>query len=162
MDSIQEIPTTEVENPTETWTFRLAAEEDSSDFADWTLNNNKIPRKDIVAIMGENNPTAKSFVIEHKGKVALYAPFYCQLNLGFIGFNPEVTGKERLKALEKMLWCAAEFAYDHGIREITVQTSKDYPIGKWALKHGFEPESRTTFKFRVTPLVNPFKELLCV
>jgi len=48
-----------------------------------------------------------------------------------------------------------QFANLLGIREIVVQTSAEYPVAKWASKNGFVEEPRQTFKYRVTPLVEP-------
>jgi hypothetical protein len=147
-----------MENPTleaNGLTFRFAQPSDSEAFAKWALENPKIPHKDILASLSVNNPTTVVLVIEKDGQPVLFAPFYCQLNLSYLGFNPDVVGKDRLRALEALKWVAASFAHHHGIREVTVQTAKDYPIGQWALKHGFKEEPRQTFKMRVTPTVDP-------
>jgi hypothetical protein len=139
-------------------TFRFAQPSDAESFTRWAVENPKIPHKDILASMKANNPTSTVLVIEENGVPILFAPFYCQMNLAYLGFNPEYEGKIRLKALNALQWAIASFAYEFGVREVTVQTSKDYPVGKWALKHGFKEENRQTFTMRVTPISNPDEE----
>lgn len=136
-------------------TFRPAQPSDAAAFAKWATNNDKIPKKDILAALSENNPTTVVIVVEKDGEPLLYVPLYCSINLAYLGFRPGSHGKDRLKAMAAMQWAIASFAFEHGIREVNVQTSKDYPVGQWALKHGFKEESRQTFKMRVTPLVDP-------
>jgi hypothetical protein len=137
------------------FTFRWAQPSDSELFAKWASENDKIPRKDILSSMSVNNPTCVFFVIEKDGVPVVYAPFHARLILDFLGFNPESGRKDRLEALSSLQNVISEFALIHGIREIAVESAKDYPVAKWAVKNGFEPEPRETFKLRVTPLVNP-------
>jgi hypothetical protein len=137
------------------FTFRFAQPSDAPAFVKWSTENGKIPHKDILASMSDNNPTAVFFVIEKDGVPVLFAPFYAQMILAYLGFNPEAGRKDRVDALESLKWVISQFAFDHGVHEITVQTSKDYPVGRWALKNGFVAEPRETFKMRVTPLIDP-------
>lgn len=137
--------------------FRFAEARDSAEFSKWALENDKIPRKDILATLKDNNPTTVTFVIENEGVPVLFAPVYCLMNLAYLGFNPEAAAKDRLQALEALQAVLSSFAIKHGVHEITVQTSKDYPVAQWALKHEFNEEPRTTFKYRVTPLINPME-----
>lgn len=139
-------------------TFRFAQPSDAESFIKWATENPKIPKKDILASMKANNPTSVVLVIEKNGEPVLFAPIYCQINLAYLGFNPECEAKDRLKALSALQWVIAGFAFEHGVHEVTVQTSKDYPVGKWALKHGFKEESRQTFTMRVTPISDPDEE----
>ena len=138
------------------YTFRFAAPDDSDKFLKWAMENDKIPFRDILTGVKENNPTAVALVIEKDGEPVLFAPVYAQINLSFLGFNPDVKGKTRLKALESLKSVLCAFAEGYGINEITVQTSPDYPVGQWALKHGFKEEPRQTFKLNVKTLVDPF------
>lgn len=129
--------------------FRFAEEKDSEAFAKWAVENPQIPQRDMLASLKSNNPTCVTLVVEKDGVPVLFAPIYCQINVAFLGFNPELEGKIRLQAMEAMQKCIAAFATLHGVREITVQTAKDYPVAKWAVKHGFKPEARQTFKFHI-------------
>jgi hypothetical protein len=137
------------------FTFRWAQPSDSELFAKWASENDKIPHRDVLASMSLNNPTCVFFVIEKDGVPVVFAPFYARMILAFLGFNPKAGKKDRLDALSSLQNVIAQFAFDHGIREIAVETAKDYPVGRWALRNGFEPEPRETFKMRVTPLVDP-------
>jgi hypothetical protein len=136
-------------------TYRWAEPADAEAFALWSSGNGKIPHKDVVASMSVNNPTCVYFVIEKDGAPLLFAPFYLQMNLGFLGFNPNANRRDRIEALAKMQEISSQFANLLGIREIVVQTSAEYPVAKWASKNGFVEEPRQTFKYRVTPLVDP-------
>jgi hypothetical protein len=136
-------------------TYRWAEPSDAEAFSLWSSTNAKIPHKDVVATMSVNNPTCVYFVIEKNGVPLLFAPFYLQMLLGFLAFNPHAGRRDRINALEKMHEVSAGFASNLGIREVVVQTSPEYPVAKWAVKNGFEEEPRTTFKYRVTPLVDP-------
>jgi len=140
------------------FTFRFAQPSDTESFVKWSTENGKIPHKDIIAAMSANNPTVVFFVIEKDGVPVLFAPFYCQMVLAFLGFNPDARRKDRVDALESLKWVISQFAFDYGVREIAVNTSKDYPVGRWALKNGFVPDGRELFKMRVTPLIDPNKE----
>ncbi len=130
-------------------TVRFAEPRDAETFARWAAENPNIPQKDALSVTKDRNATSIALVIEEDDKVVLFVPFYCQMNLGFIGFNPESDARQRIRGLEAMQKALTAFAQEHGINEITVQTAKDYPIAKWAIKHGFEPENRQTFKFWV-------------
>jgi len=136
-------------------TYRWAQPSDAEAFSKWSSENGKIPHKDILASMSANNPTCVYFVIEKDGVPILFAPFYVQMILAFLGFNPEAGRKDRIDALAKMQEITSKFAEKHGIREIAVQTSPEYPVAKWAVKNGFNEEPRKTFKYRVTPLIDP-------
>lgn len=135
--------------------IRLPEPRDSKDFAKWATENGKIPKKDILSVFKANNPTSTALVVEQDGKVIMYVPFYCVMNIGFLGFNPEASSRDRIKAMGAMLSVLAEFAKTYGVNELTVQSAKDYPVAQWAVKHGFEPESRQTFKYHVKPVEDP-------
>src|SRR5208282_5960715 len=93
----------------------------------------------------ENNPTSVTLVIEKNGVPILFAPFYCQMNLAFLGFNPTMQGSVRLRALRAMRNAAAAFAAIHGVKEITTESLPDYPVAQWAIQNGFDVSKRQTF-----------------
>lgn len=136
-------------------TYRWANPSDTEAFVKWATGNNKIPHKDILASMHLNNPTCVFFVVEKDGVPILFAPFYFQMNLAFLGFNPDAGRRDRMNALAKMQEISTQWAQNYGVQELVVSTSKDYPVGRWALQNGFEPEPRETFKLRITPLIDP-------
>ena len=138
------------------YTVRFGKPEEAKEFARWAIENDKIPHMDVVSVLKENNPTAVYLVIEKEGTPILYVPIYAQVNVGFLGFNPDIKGKARLAALGELKESLKNFAKSFGINEITVQTSPDYPVGKWALKHGFREEKRQTFKLLVEKQIDPF------
>ena len=131
------------------WTFRLAVPTDAPAFAQWATENPLIDREDVQAGLSQNNPTAVVFVAELDGVPMAFAPFYCQMALAHLGFNPESRGTEKLKALQVMLDGVAMFSYQMGIRELVTLSKKDYPVAKWAESKGFEPDSREQFKLNL-------------
>ena len=128
--------------------FRLAEEKDSAPFAAWIGQSTQIPIEDVKASLKENNPTSITLVIEDaQGKPILFAPTFAVAVLGFLGFNPESDPMERLSALEVLQGTAQAFWREHGVTEIDVLTREDYPVAKWALRHGAEIEPRQLLRF---------------
>jgi hypothetical protein len=132
------------------YTFRFAEARDSETFAHWATNNALISKDDLLASLKQNNPTSVTLVIEKDGVPVVFAPFYCQMNLGFLGFNPDLQGRVRLQGLHALRNAVSAFAAMHGVREITVQSSDNYPVAQWALHNGFQGEKRKTFRMRLT------------
>jgi len=128
-------------------TVRIAAEKDAEPFANWIAASTQIPVEDVKASLKENNPTSVTLVIEdERGKVILAAPTYAVAMLGFIIFNPETTDLERGKGLAAIKKAAQAFWAMHGVTEIDTLTREDYPVAQWAMRHGFELESRTLLR----------------
>jgi ABC-type amino acid transport substrate-binding protein len=132
----------------------MAEPADAAAFTDWTCGNPQIDPKDAQAGLKKNNPTAVCFAVEDdKGKVVAFAPAYCQLTVAHLAFNPESDAEERKEALQWVLNGLMAFAVQFGIREITMTSKEKYPVAKWAVKHGFEPESRQLFLFNINKVL---------
>jgi hypothetical protein len=128
------------------FTVRLAGAEDSEPFAKWIAESTQIPVEDVKASLKDNNPTSITLVIEKNGEVVLFAPLYAVARLAFIGFNPEMPGRERLKAMDALKKAAQAFWGMHGVNEIETLTMEGYPVAQWAMKHGFAVEPRQVLK----------------
>ena len=144
---------------TQGWKFRLAEPTDAEAFAEWTLSNPQIDPKDIEAAKRKNNPTVLYFVAEDsEGRVIAFAPLYWQMVLAHLVFNPEAEGKDRLHAMQVLLKGAIVQAAQIGIREIVTLSKENYPVAKWAVKHGFDLEPRQIFKFDINRVLDIAKE----
>jgi hypothetical protein len=137
--------------------FRLAVSDDAPAFSKWAAENPQIEQKDLIATLKAKNPTCLFFVAEEDGVAILFAPFYCQWTLAHLAFNPESTGKQKLRALNTMLHGAMAFAVQYGIREITTLSKKEYGVAKWAAANGFVEEERTQFKFDINKVLEEAK-----
>lgn len=133
--------------------FRFAEADDSRPFAEWVNNNPLIAEEDITASLKANNPTSVTLVIEDESGVKMFASGYCQFHIAHLAYNPETDGKERLRAMAMMQKAIAAFSRLHGINEVTVSTYEDYPVAKWAMKHGFEVEPRQTLKLDARKII---------
>ena len=136
------------------WRFRAAESTDAEAFSKWVAENDQIEPRDLLTALSHNNPTTIFFVVERDGKPILFAPFYCQMMLAYLGFNPDSDGKDRLKALQTMLDGAMGFAVQFGIHEIATLSKENYPVARWAVGHGFELESRQFFKFDINRVLS--------
>ena len=131
-------------------TCRLAEPADAEAFTNWTLSNPQIDPKDIEAAKKKNNPTVVYFAAENSdGKVIAFAPVYVQMILAHLVFDPAATGEERKQAMESMLQGGIAYAFELGIREIVTLSKEEYGVAKWAVKHGFELDSRQFFKLDI-------------
>lgn len=140
------------------WTWRLAELKDAKDFATWAAHNPQIEQHDLIAALGAKNPTVVYIAVENpEGKIILFAPFYFQLTLPFIGFNPDAEPKEKLKAMEVLTDGASAFAVQYGVREITTLSKEEYPVAKWGLKHGFRLEDRQTLTLDINKILDEAK-----
>lgn len=135
------------------WKFRLAEPSDAAAFSKWAAENTQIDPADLMSAMKANNPTVVFFAAERDGVVVAFAPLYCQMQLAHLGFNPEIQGKDRLKALEVLIDGATAFAYQFGVREITTLTKDSYAMGEWAAKHGFEKDERSIYKLDINKIL---------
>jgi hypothetical protein len=121
---------------------RIADEKDSEPFARWIAQSNQIPVEDVKASLKKCNPTSVTLVIEQDGKVILFAPMYALAMLGFIGFNPATSERQRLKGLDALNKTAEAFWKQHGVTTLCTLSKENYPIAKWAMHNGFEVEPR--------------------
>ena len=136
------------------WKFRFANVDDANDFSRWAAHNQQIDQKDLIASLGSKNPTVIYLAVENpEGKVILFAPFYCQMTLPFLGFNPDAEPKEKLKAMEVLTDGATAFAVQYGVREITTLSQPEYPVAQWGLKHGFRLEDRQTLTLDINKIL---------
>ncbi len=136
-----------------TWTFRGAEPTDAEAFANWVSQNDQIEPRDINAAALKNQPSVLYFVVEKDGVPVGFAPVYLQLALAHLGFNPEAEGRDKLEAMQRLLNGTVAFAVQFGIREIVTLSKENYPVAKWALKHGFDLEPRQSFKFDINKLL---------
>ena len=135
---------------TQGWMFRLAGPDDAEAFTQWTLANPQIDPKDIEAAKKKNNPTTVYFVAENaEGQVVAFAPVYLQRILAHLVFNPDADGKDKLRAMDFLLKGTVLFAIQEGVREVVTLSKEDYPVAKWAVKHGFDLDPRQLFKFDI-------------
>ena len=133
-------------------TFRFAEPSDAESFVKWATENAAIDFRDMADSMKVNNPTCVTLVVERDGVPILFSPFYATMTLAYLGFNPDRDDpRERLEALETMLKAMSAFATLHGVREIGTFTNTDQMVAKWALRHGFKKEERSTFRYKIHP-----------
>ena len=135
--------------------FRLAKPEDATAFAEWVANNPQIDARDIQAAQSKTNPTVLYFVATKDDVPVAFAPLHCVAMLDHLAFNPESEGRDRLKALQTLIDGCTAFFVQLGIREIQTLTKEEYPVGAWALKHGFEKDDRETFRMDINKLMAP-------
>lgn len=137
------------------WTFRLAVPDDAEAFSKWAAENPHIDTKDLLAGTKKQNPTVLFFVVEKDGVVQLFAPVYLQMMLAFLGFNPEVDGKDRLHAMTTLADGVSALAVQFGVRELMVMSKPEYPVAQWAVKHDFDLEPRQAFKLDLNRVLDP-------
>jgi hypothetical protein len=129
------------------WVFRGAEPRDADAFAKWVENNSLIDPKDVTAAAKKNQPTVLYFVVEKDGVPVAFAPVYVQLAVAHMAFDPDAAGRDKLEAMQRLLNGTAAFANEFGIREIVTLSQENYPVARWALKHGFDLEPRQLLKF---------------
>jgi hypothetical protein len=129
--------------------FRLAEPKDAKAFANWAATNPLVEQKDLLACLKQNNPTTVFFVAEEDGIAVAFAPLYCQMALGYLGFNPTTDSEQRKRALKVLMDGAMAFAVQMGVREITTLTKDKYPVARWASTHGFVKDERQLFKLDI-------------
>lgn len=131
--------------------FRFAEQKDAERFAQWTAENRRIDRADVKAATKEQNPTTTFLVIEDDAGVpVMFMPVYLVLRIGYLGFNPEISGVPRRDALELMLKAVQAFAFEHRISTIDVLTKSGLPVAEWARNHGFKSDPRELFTLSTT------------
>ena len=124
------------------WAVRFAESTDAEAFAAWVKENPQIDYADVQTALSKNNPTAMYFVVTKDGKPITFAPIYLQAVLAHLAFPLDADGRDKLRALQMLTDAVAGFAVQYGIRSIMTLSKEEYPVAKWALKHGFELESR--------------------
>jgi hypothetical protein len=137
------------------WNFRLAGATDAEAFTKWAFENPQIDRADIWAATKKKNPTVVFFAVEKDGVVQTFAPFYAQMILAHLGFNPDAGAEDRKHALQVMLDGASAFAVQYGIREIVTLSKEEYPVAQWAMKNGFDLEPRQVLKLDLNKAMEP-------
>lgn len=137
-----------------TWNFRLAELADAADFSKWAAENEQVDEADLLAGTKKKNPTVLFFAVEKDGVVVTFAPLYLQLTLAHLGFNPDADGKDKLRGMQMLIDGVSAVAVQYGIREITTLSKPDYPVAKWALKHGFDLDARQVFKMDLNKVLD--------
>lgn len=140
------------------WTFRFANPNDAEAFTKWALENPDVDRKDLFAATKQKNPTVLFFAVEKDGVVQAFAPLYAAMILSHLGFNPDATGKDKLRAMQMLIDGVSAFAVQYGIREIMTLSREEYPVAQWAMKHGFELEPRQVLKLNLNDAMKPVTE----
>lgn len=137
------------------WNFRLAEPADAEAFSQWIGSNTQIDDADKLAATKKKNPTVLWFAVTKDEVVQAFAPFYLQMTLPHLGFNPEVLSGDRQKALKVLLDGISAFAVQFGIREITTLSKEHYPVARWAMQHGFDVEQRKLLKLDLNRMMEP-------
>jgi hypothetical protein len=135
------------------WRFRLAVASDAEAFRKWAIENVQVDRADLVATIKKNNPTVVFFAVEKDGVVQAFAPLYAQMILAYLGFNPDAEGKDKLRAMQMLIDGVSAFAVQYGVHEILTMSKEEYPVAKWAMKHGFDLEPRQALKLDLNKMM---------
>jgi hypothetical protein len=129
------------------WEFRLATAEDAPAFAEWVKWNLHIDPQDVKAGLKENNPTVIYFVATKDGKPVAFSPIYTAAIISHLGFDPFSEAEDRKKAMDVLHDGTMAFFVQFGIREIIALSDPKYGAAKYALKRGFEQDTRSVFRF---------------
>jgi hypothetical protein len=123
-------------------TARFAIPDDASAFAEWATKNLDIPESDIEAVA---KATPLTLVIEVDGKPEMYMPLIPSLTIGYLGFRPDQNLRTRATCLKEMLGTLKQLQANLKIENAYVHTKAEYPMGRWALKNGFEKAPKDAF-----------------
>jgi hypothetical protein len=123
--------------------FRFATPEDAPLLAKWGVENPDIPVKDLKAVAA--SPSSVALIVSDDDKILLILPWYVSLTVGYFGFNPDATPKERLTALNAALPIVEAAAKQFFIAHIEGWSNEHYNIAKWAEHNGFIQETRQAF-----------------
>jgi hypothetical protein len=123
-------------------TSRLATAEDAPAFVEWAVNNPDIPEADIDAVA---NSIPLTLVVEVDGQAEVYLPLIPAMTLGYLGFRPGQDVRTKAVALNAMAEALQNLQRELKISDAYVFTKAEYPMGKWALKHGFKTKDKTAF-----------------
>lgn len=135
------------------WTYRIATADDAGAFAEWVKLNPEIDRADVQRTIKGNNPTCIFLVACYDNQPIAFAPVYCQMHLAHLAFAPEARASQKLRAVAGLLDFATAVAVQFGIREITTLSQESYPMGKVALRAGFEKDNRQLFRFDINKIL---------
>lgn len=118
--------------------MRLATPTDAAAFSTWIVNNPDILKADIEAVA---NAVTLTLAVDVDDAPELFIPFMFSpteavLTIGFLGFRPGQNRRTKAVALKAMLTYTTRLR-DHLGCAVRVVTKAEYPMGKWALKHGF-------------------------
>jgi hypothetical protein len=131
------------------FTARLIQEQDLEQCAGWIVDNPDIPAEDKRVL---KYPTVLTLTIEKDGVPCLHIPLHMQMFIGFLGFNPEMDAKDKAHALRCAMQAAKQICKAFNVPEIHVATKAEYPIGRWAMKHGFNDSGKNDLYLEVCHL----------
>lgn len=135
-----------MEQSTGLWKFRFAEPADAEAFSRWAGMNPQVDEADLQAALRDKNPTVLFFAAEKDGVVQAFAPIYLQAVLPHLGFNPDTPDKDKLRSLQVLIDGVSALVVQYGVREIVTMSKPEYPIARWAVKHGFEVDERQQYK----------------
>lgn len=135
------------------WAFRMAEPSDAPAFSRWAAENRQIEAKDIWAGTKKKNPTVLVFAITKDGIPVAFAPVYLQFTVAHLAFDPEANERDKLRSLHMLTDGVSALAVQYGIREITTLSKEEYPVAQWAMKNGFELESRQLLKMDLNKIL---------
>ena len=121
------------------YTTRLMRRGDIEQLASWVVDNQDIPAEDKRMIV---YPSTFTICVERNDWPVLFVPLHRTLSIGFLGFNPDADAKDKSYALRAAMQSAKNTCDAMKISEIHVATMPDYPMGKWAMKHGFKDSGK--------------------
>lgn len=121
---------------------------DFEKFAQWVSSNTDIPRDDTRIL---KYPRTLTMVFESDGAPILFVPITPVYEVGFLGFKPDLDARTKAKALRRVIETLNEVMLETQIPETEVFTRAEYPIGKWATKHGFVERDKPGFRMIATP-----------
>jgi hypothetical protein len=131
------------------WEFRLAVPSDAPAFAEWVKWNLHIDPKDVATALKENNPTVIYFVATKDGVPVAFSPIYTAAVVAHLGFDPLSEAEDRKTAMNVLHDGTMAFFVQFGIREILALSDPKYGAAKYAMKRGFEQDTRSLFRFDI-------------
>lgn len=112
-------------------------------FTKWATDNIDIPQNDLAAVSKSKVPLI--LVVEVDGKPDMYMPLLPAVTIGYLGFRPDATPREKAFALKTMKKALQALMDTLSIEDAYVFTKAEYPMGKWALKNGFTQKEKAGF-----------------
>jgi hypothetical protein len=125
--------------------MRLMQKEDVVMFSEWAVKNFGIPAEDHEAV---GKTAGMTLVVEDESGPIMSMPVYLANVIGFLNFRPGISHMQRARAMKQMLEGFKALNQTAGIEDSLVFTEPDYPMGKWALKHGFQKTKKSAFLLR--------------
>lgn len=127
-------------------TARLLRESDIEPFSEWATDNIDIPSEDKRML---GYPSALTIAVEEDGKPVFFIPLQIAVQIGFLNFSPELTPLDKARVLREGMKAAKGLCKALEISEIHVATKPKYPMGKWAIKHGFKDSGKNDLYLEV-------------